>query len=132
MHKTRRARLESVIQEELSFIVPRELKDPRIPQVTFTAVEVSPEGDQATVYVAILGGAQGGHDGSPPLSENEAKKRMQDCLTGLTSATGFLRRHFARVLTVRHIPQFRFKEDRGIENANRVYELLKKIPVPQS
>jgi len=52
---------------------------------------------------------------------------MRDCLEGLQSAAGFLRRHLATVLTVRHIPNLIFKEDRGFENANRVNELLKKI-----
>jgi ribosome-binding factor A len=123
-------RLQAVIQEELSQVVPREVKDPRIPPVTFTAVEVTEDGSQATVFVAILGGAQGGHDGAPPLSEQGAKLRMKDCLDGLGSASGFLRRHLAKILSVRHIPSLVFREDRGFENAIRVQELLKKISDP--
>jgi len=127
MQATRRMRLQAVIQEELASVVPREVKDPRIPPVTFTAVEVSQDGSQATIFVSILGGAQGGHDGAPPLSEKGAKLRMEDCIAGLTSASGYLRRHLARVLSVRHIPTLIFREDRGFENAIRVHELLKKI-----
>ncbi len=127
MQETRRMRLQAVIQEELSTIVSREVKDPRIPPVTFTAVEVTEDGSQATIFVAILGGAQGGHDGAPPLSEQGAKLRMKDCLDGLTSASGFLRRHLAKILTVRHIPSLVFREDHGFENAIRVQELLKKV-----
>src|SRR5690242_1104053 len=117
MQVTRRMRLQSVIQEELSQVVPKEIKDPRIPSVTFTAVEVSHDGSQATVFVAILGGAQGGHDGAPPLSEKGANLRMQDCIAGLASASGYLRRHLAKILSVRHIPTLIFREDRGFENA---------------
>jgi len=127
MQPTRRMRLQAVIQEELSQLVPREVKDPRVPSVTFTAVEVTQDGSQATIFVTILGGAQGGHDGAPPLSEKGAKLRMQDCLDGLASASGFMRRHLARVLNVRHIPTLVFREDRGFENAIRVQELLSKI-----
>jgi ribosome-binding factor A len=127
MDVTRRARMAAVIQQELSMVVPRELKDPRIPNVTFTQVEVVQDGSQATVWVAILGGAQGGHDGAPPLSEKGANLRMQDCLDGLASATGFLRRHLAKVLSVRYIPSLIFKEDRGFENAIRVQQLLSEI-----
>ncbi|MGZ3698099.1 MAG: 30S ribosome-binding factor RbfA [Bdellovibrionota bacterium] len=127
MDKTRRARLEAVIQEELSMVVPREVRDPRVPPLTFTQVTVTQDGSQATVYVAIFGGAQGGHDGAPPLSDNGAKLRMQDALDGLASASGFLRRHLAKALTVRHVPSLIFKEDRGLENTLRVHELLKKI-----
>ncbi len=125
MQVTRRARLQAVIQEELSVVVPREVKDPRIPTVTFTQVEVTTDGSQATVYVSILGSLA-----SPPASEEEEKERnleMQKCLAGLTSATGFLRRHLARALTVRHIPNLTFKEDKGLANATRVYELLNQM-----
>lgn len=127
MQETRRMRLQAVILEELSTVVPREVKDPRVPPVTFTAVEVSQDGSQAIVFVSILGGAHGGHDGAPPLSDKGAKLRMEDCIAGLTSASGYLRRHLAKILTVRHIPSLIFKEDRGFENAIRVQELLKKI-----
>lgn len=128
MQPTRRARLESVILEELSMLVSRELKDPRVPPVTFTAVELSPDASSAVVYVSILGGAGGVNRDEPtPAEEEAARKRMKDCLEGLTSATGFLRRHLAKALSVKHIPHLAFREDKGIENASRVFELLKKI-----
>lgn len=127
MDSTRRARLAEVIREELSVVVPRAVKDPRVPSVTFTRVEVTQDGGQATVWVTILGGAQGGHDGAPPLSDQGANLRMQDCIDGLASASSFLRRHLAKILTVRHIPTLIFKEDRGFENTLRVHELLKQI-----
>lgn len=111
-------------------MVPREVKDPRVPIVTFTRVEVTQDGGQATVWLTILGGAQGGHDGAPPLSDQGAHLRMQDCIAGLVSASGFLRRHLAKILTVRHIPTLIFKEDRGFENTLRVHELLKQIGEP--
>lgn len=118
MQETRKARLASVIQQELSVAV-RELNDPRIPTVTFTQVEVADDGSFATVYVTILGGAK---------SEDE----MDECIAGLTSSAGYLRRHLAKILTIRHIPSLAFKEDKGLENAARVFELLKKIEKPGS
>lgn len=127
MQETRRQRLQAVIQEELSRVVPREVKDPRIPTVTFTTVEVTQDGSQATVFVSILGGAQGGHDGAPPLSDEAATRRMSDCIDGLKSASGFLRRHLAKILNIRYVPTLIFKEDKGFENSLRVHELLRKI-----
>jgi ribosome-binding factor A len=129
MDSTRRARLAAVIQEEIATLVSREVKDPRIPSVTFTRVEVTQDGSHAAIYVAILGGADRDRDGvaTNEQAENLAALRMKDCLEGLTSAGGFLRRHLATALTVRHIPNLVFKEDRGFENTNRVHELLKKI-----
>jgi ribosome-binding factor A len=125
MQETRRQRLQAVILEELSMVVPREVKDPRVPSVTFTSVEVTPDGSQATVYVSMLGASQVNTD--DPVAAKAAAQKMKDCIEGLQSASGFLRRHIAKVLTVRHIPTLIFKEDRGFENTIRVHELLKKI-----
>ncbi len=130
MQPTRRARLQSVIQEELSYVVPRDIKDPRVPSVTFTAVEVTPDAGMATVFVTLLGGLR--VDPSVTEAEREKeeqiyKKRMKECLEGLNRAKGFLRRHLASILSIRTIPDLVFKEDKGLENASRVYELLKQI-----
>ncbi len=113
MNETRKARLAAVIQEELSVVV-RTLKDPRIPILTFTRVDVVDDGSQATVYISLLQG-------------NSDRDRVKDCLEGLKSSAGFLRRHLAKVLTIRHIPNLIFKEDRGLENTLRVHELLREI-----
>ncbi len=130
MQPTRRARLESVIQQELSYVVPRDIKDPRVPSVTFTAVEVTPDAGMATVFVTLLGGLRVDLSASEDEREKEEriyKKKMKECLEGLNRAKGFLRRHLAGILSIRTIPDLVFKEDKGLENASRVYELLKQI-----
>jgi len=114
MNETRKARLSAVIQEELSVQV-RGLKDPRIPSLlTFTRVDVTDDGSQATVYVSFMG-----------LGED--REKVKNAIEGLKSSSGFLRRHLAKVLTIRHIPNLIFKEDRGLENTLRVHELLKQV-----
>ena len=119
MQETRKARLASVIRQELSVAV-RSIKDPRVPLVTFTQVEVADDGSQATIYVMVLGG-------SGSLGDARDKEAIKDCLAGLTSAAGYLRRHLAKILTIRHIPSLIFKEDRGLANVSRVHELLKEV-----
>lgn len=142
MQKTRRLRLQSVILEELSTIVPREIKDPRIPMITFTSVEVTDDGSEATVYVSILGrnldAPQTPEEAAAETPEQtEARERaddaeMKDCLAGLASASGYLRRHLATILNVRHVPKLHFREDRGIQNVSRVFHLLKQIEKEKS
>ena len=135
MQPIRRAGLEAVILEELSKVVPRELKDPRISSITFTSCTVTPDGSQATVLVTLLGAhaLQGGTDSDEDVRAREkSEKKLQECIKGLASASGFLRRHLASVLTVRHIPTITFKADKGFENTYRVHELLKKISTEPS
>lgn len=124
MQETRKARLASVIQQELSLAI-RSIKDPRVPSVTLTQVEVTDDGSQATVYVMVLGG-------SGSLGDHEDRDAIRDALEGLKSASGYLRRHLAKILTVRHIPSLIFKEDKGLANVTRVHELLKQIDKPSS
>lgn len=124
MNATRRARLAAVIREELSIAIQRELKDPRVPSITITGVQVSEDAGQATIQVAVLGGGQG--------DESESRKRGNECIQGLNSAAGFLRRLIAPSLNLRHVPALHFKEDRGFENVARVHELLRQIADSES
>jgi ribosome-binding factor A len=123
MQPVRRARLEAVILEELAKVVPREIKDPRVQSVTFTSCQVTPDGSQATVLVTLLGGLANPEAGRTPKEE----AALKDCLKGLNSSAGYLRRHMAGVLSIRHIPTIMFKEDKGFENTFRVNELLKQL-----
>lgn len=94
-----------------------------MPSVTLTQVEVADDGSQATIYVMVLGG-------SGSLGDHEDRDAIRDALEGLKSASGYLRRHLAKILTVRHIPSLIFKEDKGLANVTRVHELLKQIDRP--
>ena len=117
MNETRRKRIAAAIQQELSQMI-REVKDPRVQPVTLTHVEVTADASQATVFVALFaGGVESGE---------RRQSALRECLTGLASASGYLRRQLGQVLTVRHVPALIFREDRGIENVSRVHELLKQ------
>jgi len=116
MDATRRARIESVILEELSMVIPREVKDPRVPSLTVTSVKLNDDASIAIVYVLILGETI---DHSP--------EKMAACLEGLKSSAGFLRRFVAKAVNIRHIPQLIFKADKGLDNSLKVHELLKQI-----
>ncbi len=126
MQATRRARLESVILQELSSVVPRAVKDPRVPLVTFTRAEVTEDGSQATVFVTLLGGGTTDRHGNE-VPEEQVRLKVQGCLEGLASASGFLRRHLGDVLDIKFIPKLIFREDKGIANVSRVHDLLKEI-----
>lgn len=120
MQEVRRARLQQVILEELSTVIAREVKDPRVPNILITSVEVSSDASFATVHFVIQGSTL------DPDDQN-AKRAIEDCIEGLNSASGFLRRHLSKALTVRHIPNLVFKADKGLDNASRVFALLKEI-----
>lgn len=107
--------MQSVIQEELSRLIRREIRDPRVGDVSITQVEVSQDAGMATISVSIFGETE-------PTREQE-----KDCLAGLVSASGYLRRELAKALNTRQLPELTFKIDRGVANTARVHDLLTRI-----
>ncbi len=112
----------------------RDLKDPRVGAVTFTQVVVTTDGSQATISVSLFGAGVRNEDSERDARKDSVEKpqEIDECLKGLASASGYLRRQLGQLLTVRHVPTLIFREDRGIENVSRVHELLKKVSSQQT
>jgi len=100
-----------LIREELTDIIRREVKDPRIGFFSLTSVEMSPDLRFARVYVSVLG------------SEDE----RVETLTALRSASGFIRHHLKPRLRMRQIPELDFRDDRSMEHAAEIARALSEI-----
>jgi ribosome-binding factor A len=96
------------IQRDLSELVARELKDPRVGMVTINAVEVTPDYAHAKVFFSILVG--------DPLETEEA----------LNQAAGFLRNHLFKRLHIHTVPTLHFQFDRTTERAADMNALIAK------
>lgn len=109
--KQRPHRVGEQMKQELMEIIGRKLKDPRVGFVTVTAVDVTGDLSQATVFITTLGNAE----------EKEAT------LAGLTKATGFIRSEIGQRLKLRIVPELSFEFDKSIEYGNHIEELLAKL-----
>ena len=101
-----------MILRELSDIILRRVKDPRLVGVTITGTRVSPDYQYADAYVYRLGG--------DPES-------LQEAMRGLESARGFIRRELGSRLTIRHTPELRFHLDESIDYGDHIESLLDQI-----
>jgi|APCry1669192269_1035402.scaffolds.fasta_scaffold03931_2 ribosome-binding factor A len=119
MQETRRMKLQALIRQQLVALVPQEIKDPRVVRVTFTSVNISPNGAHARILVRL--------NCLQALEGQATSETMKDCLAGLNSASGYLRNLLGKILSVRHVPQLAFEEDVGFENAIKVESLLKSL-----
>jgi ribosome-binding factor A len=88
-----------------------ELKDPRIGLVTVTGVRVTPDLQEAIVFVSVLG--------------NEKKRRAT--LEGLASAHGVLQARINRELSLRRTPQLTFEYDDSVERGVRMSALIDDV-----
>ena len=86
---SRAARIAHQIQRDLSDLIRKELKDPRVGLVTITAVEVTRDLSHAKVYITSLAGAES----------------TDQSIQALQHAAGFLRTQLSHTLKVRSIPQ---------------------------
>ena len=114
MSTRRRRQVGDLLRDEISFIIQRGLKDPRIGFASITRVEVSPDIRYATVYVSVLG------------TEEEQSQTMD----ALNSAAGFIRHELGPKLTMRNVPTLTFRLDRSMQHAENVARLLNEIDLP--
>ena len=99
-NSVKNARINSEVLKELSRIISREIKDPRIsPMTSVVSVEVAPDLKTCKAYISVLG-------------DEEAQK---DALAGLKSAHGYIKRELAHSVNLRNTPDIRFILDQSIE-----------------
>jgi len=110
MSEARARRLESEIQRLLAALIAREVKDPRVGNVTITAVQVAPDMGTARVYFT-------------PFASREPASQVR---LGLTHAASFLRGELGRRLSLRHAPRLEFVFDESTESAARLTSLIDK------
>jgi ribosome-binding factor A len=109
----RQRQVAGLLHEEISLLIQRRVRDPRLKSVTVTGVEVSPDLENAWVYVTVLG------------SDEEAKQ----ALSGLKSAAGFLRHELGSSLSLRLMPQLVFRLDESIKHGMRVDQILDGLDI---
>ena len=105
-------RVSSLMRHEISGLLQREVKDPRINRfVAVTDVSISADLKYAKVFVSCMG-------------SEEEKKTM---LRGLGAASNFLRNQLAKRLRMRYIPELSFEWDDSIERGDHLLQLIDKI-----
>jgi ribosome-binding factor A len=110
MSQARSQRLESEIQRVLAALVARELKDPRVGNVTITAVSLA--ADMATARVFFT-----------PFASSHTPHEVA---SGLAHAAGFLRGELGRRLALRYAPRLEFVFDDSVDSAARLTSLINR------
>lgn len=106
----RRRQIEKRIRQRIAEILLHEMKDPRIGFVTITGVEISGDLSVAKVRWSVYDPAERARTAG--LFEH---------------AHGFLRTEVARDLQLRTAPQLVFEYDEGLERAERIEAILRKV-----
>lgn len=107
----RSIRVGELIQQELSDIILRGLRDPRVGFVTIMSVDVTSDLRMARIYFTVMG---------EDADSDETQK-------GLDSAAPYLRRELGKRLRLRHVPELTFKFDTSIAYGNHIESILREI-----
>ncbi|MGB9629936.1 MAG: 30S ribosome-binding factor RbfA [Thermodesulfobacteriota bacterium] len=111
MEVRRSEKVADLIQKEISEMLTKTLKDPRIGFVTITRVSVSEDCRRANVYFSVAG----------TLEERESS------LEGLNSAKGYVRRELGRRIRLKYTPDILFHFDPSIEYAIHIEEIFHQL-----
>jgi ribosome-binding factor A len=103
-------KLGDLIQRELSELLQRELRDPRVGMITITGVDVSPDFSHAKVFYTTLDPAH-----------------VEEAARGLGHAAGFLRSQLAKRIKLYTTPELRFEYDESVERGDRLARLINSV-----
>lgn len=105
---SRNQRLGHQLLRTLSELLRFETKDPRIRNISLTAVDLSRDLSIARVYFSLL----------------DPNQDPQPAIDAMQNASGFLRSKLGKAIKVRHVPQLRFVHDDSAEQAVRIGRLI--------
>jgi len=100
-----------LLKEEVSDILRREIKDPRLGFFTVIDAEITSDLRHAKIFVSIMG------------SEEERKQSMEV----LKHAQHFVRQEFGKRVRMKVLPDIQFFRDETVDKGVRMLELLEEI-----
>ena len=102
-------RVNELLRSEISYLISRQIKDPRVAGViSITEVVASNDLRSARVFVSVMGRVE----------------EKREALEGIRSAASFLRRELRERVNLRHTPHLIFELDDSIEEGDRVLRLM--------
>ena len=111
MRFKRSERVQELLLEEISALIQRGVKDPRIGFTTVTNVDLSDNLKHAKVYVSVFG----------------TEREKQDTIEGLTRASGFIRNCLGKKLYLRYIPILEFVLDETAEHVAQINKIINDL-----
>ena len=111
MEGKRSEKVADLIRKEISQMLVKSVKDPRIGFITITRVTVSEDCRFAKVYFSVAG----------------SHAERESSVKGLDSAKGYVRKELGRRIRLRYTPDIMFQFDPSIEYAIHMEELIQSI-----
>lgn len=114
MSSLRAEKIGDELKKEISLIINKETKDPRLQNINITTVKVSDDIGIATVFYTIIG-------------ESIIKDNSEINPKVLKKFSGMIRSKLSKTMQIRRVPVINFRFDESIEYSENIESLLKNI-----
>ena len=114
MASLRSDKIADELKKEISLIINRKTKDPRLKSINVTAVKVSDDIGIATVYYSMIG-----------QSINKSESGLENNV--LKKFSGMVRSQLSRTMKIRRVPIINFRFDESIEYSENIEKLLQDL-----
>ena len=114
MSSLRAEKIGDELKKEISLIINKETKDPRLHNINITAVKVSDDIGIATVFYTVIG-------------ESIIKDQSEINPKVLKKFSGMIRSKLSKTMQIRRVPVINFRFDESIEYSDNIESLLKNI-----
>ncbi len=104
-------RLGHQFQQEISKLLTKEIRDPRIGFVTISRVTVSDDLSYAKAYASVIG----------------TDKEKKDSIIGLNQSASYIRKLLFKLIKIRKIPKFEFILDTNLDHSFKIQEVLNDL-----
>lgn len=112
MTSRRVERVNEQLRAEISELISRNMKDPRLRgMISVTEVETAPDLRRAKVFISVLG----------------TEQERAETLAALQHAAGFFRRELRERLHTRYTPELDLRLDTSIERGDRIMRLMRQV-----
>ena len=114
MPSLRSDKISDLLRKEISLIINKETKDPRLQKLNITAVKVSDDIGIATVFYTMIG-----------ESIEKEKSSIDDKV--LKKFSGMVRSKLSKTMQIRRVPVIQFRFDESIEYSDNIENLLRNL-----
>jgi ribosome-binding factor A len=109
---SRGERIRKALIKEISDIIQRHVKDPRISGiVSVTDVDLSADYGYAKVYISVYG----------------TEEQKENTMAAIEDSTPYIRKEVGKRIRLRHVPEIEFRRDDSLERGSRITNLIDKI-----
>ena len=114
MSSLRSEKIADELRKEISLIINKETKDPRLQNINVTAVKVSDDIGIATVFYTLIG-------------ESIIKDQSSIDPKVLKKFSGMIRSKLSKTMQIRRVPIINFRFDESIEYSDNIETLLSNL-----